>query len=362
MVSCRILNLSLFLHMKKKSSVKSSKSLPIAVQATGDPWTPSPGNLATVPMPWEVIVVKVEGNYTERDRKLYAFLVHAVWDDMETVRIHELPVAEINKVFRELGGDNNVDWIWESSERLNETRIKWEEVENGRCSSKGAASLLASVRTDAEAKESGYLQFEIPAMLIPIFKNPDRFARLRIHFMLGLSGKYAVTLYEILESVANMKTPVLEVDLPTLRQWLKITDGKLDRYVDFKRRAIEPALKQINDNPEGAGFSVDMEPIKRSHAVERIRFTLTKTAFRTELEGTIKRAKAKPAGAAGQTLKLSTATYEKAKKAAPSFDIYYLETEWRTWVGKQKTPTANPDGSFISFCTKKQKSASPSAR
>ena len=313
-------------------------------------------------MPWEVIVVKVEGNYTERDRKLYAFLVHVVWDDMETVRIHELPVAEINKVFRELGGDNNVDWIWESANRLNETRIKWEEVENGRCSSKGTASLLASVRTDAEAQESGYLQFEIPAMLIPIFKNPDRFARLRIHFMLGLSGKYAVTLYEILESVVNMKNPVLEVDLPTLRQWLKITDGKLDRYVDFKRRAIEPALKQINDNPEGAGFSVDMEPIKRSHAVERIRFTLTKTAFRTELEGTIKRAKAKPAGASGQTLKLSTATYEKAKKAAPSLDIYYLETEWRTWVGKQKTPTANPDGSFLSFCTKKQKSASPTSR
>ena len=90
--------------------------------------------------------------------------------------------------------------------------------------------------------------------------------------------------------------------------------------------------------------------------------TRGKTAFRTELEGTIKRAKAKPAGASGQTLKLSTATYEKAKKAAPSLDIYYLETEWRTWVGKQKTPTANPDGSFISFCAKKQKSASPSGR
>jgi len=31
-------------------------------------------------------------------------------------------------------------------------------------------------------------------------------------------------------------------------------------------------------------------------------------------------------------------------------------------VGKQKTPTANPDGSFISFCAKKQKAASPSGR
>ena len=89
---------------------------------------------------------------------------------------------------------------------------------------------------------------------------------------------------------------------------------------------------------------------------------MTKTAFRTELEGSFKRAKAQPAATAGQTLKLSTATYEKAKKAAPGLDIYYLETEWRTWVGKQKTPTANPDGSFISFCAKKQKSAPAATR
>jgi hypothetical protein len=338
--------------MKKKQPVKSSASLPVAVQATGDPWIPSANNPATVPMPWQIIVVKVNGDYTERDRKLYTFLVHAVWDDMDTTRIHSLSVAEINKVFRELGGDFSPQWIWESANRLNKTQIEWEEVENGKCSAQGVASLLSSARTDTKAQESGYLQFEIPAMLIPLFKNPARFARLRIHFMLGLSGKYAVTLYEILESVANMKKPVLEVDLPTLRRWLKIADGKLDRYVDFKRRAIEPAIEQINDNPEGAGFSVEMEPIKRSHAVGRIRFTLKKTAFRTELEGTIKRAKAQPAATSGQTIKLSTATYEKAKKAAPGLDIYYLETEWRKWVGKQKTPTTNPDGSFISFCAK----------
>jgi hypothetical protein len=343
--------------MKKKPSAQPSPSVPVAVRPSGDPWTPSPDNPATVPMPWEVIVVKVHGDYTERDRKLYAFLVHAVWDEMETTRIHELSVAEINKVFRELGGDFSPQWIWESATRLNKTQLEWEEVENGECSAQGAASLLSSVRADTKAKESGYLQFEIPAALIPIFKNPDRFARLRIHFMLGLSGKYAVTLYEILESVVNMRNPVLEVDLTTLRKWLKVTDGKLDRYVDFKRRVIEPALRQINDNPEGAGFSVEMQPIKVSRAVDRIRFILTKTAFRTELEGDIKRVKSQQAADSSPALKLRTATYEKAKKAAPSFDIYYLEKEWRDWVGKQETLTTNPDGSFVSFCRNKQKDA-----
>jgi plasmid replication initiation protein len=143
----------------------------------------------------------------------------------------------------------------------------------------------------------------------------------------------------------------------TLRKWLKVTEGKLDRYVDFKRRVIEPALKQINDNPEGAGFSVDMQPIKVSRAVDRIRFTLKKTSFRAELEDKIKRDKANLPSNSSSPTTLRTATYEQAKKAAPSFDVFYLETEWREWIGKQKSLTKNPDGSFISFCKKKQKSA-----
>jgi hypothetical protein len=341
--------------MKKKSPTQTSPSLPVTVNTTGDPWTPSPDNPATLPMPWEVIVVKVHGEYTERDRKLYAFLVHAVWDELETTRIHELSVAEINKVFRELGGDNNLDWIWESATRLNKTSIEWEEKRDGRLS-QGIASLLSYALTNKKAQESGYLRFEIPAGLIEVFKAPGRFARLRIHFMLGLSGKYAVTLYEILESVVNMKNPVLEVDLPTLRRWLKIADGKLDRYVDLKRRAIEPAIQQINGNPEGAGFSVEMEPIRHSHAVDRIRFTLKKTSFRAEQETKLQHTPP-PALAGNKPITFKTAVYEQAKKVAPTLDIYYLETEWRKWIANKKTETTNPEGSFISFCKRRYKNA-----
>jgi hypothetical protein len=100
-----------------------------------------------------------------------------------------------------------------------------------------------------------------------------------------------------------------------------------------------------------------MQPIKCSRSVDRISFTLKKTGFRTELEGKMKRDKDNGALPASGPLSLRTATYEKAKKAAPGFDVYYLETEWREWVGKQTIPTTNPDGSFIGFCKKKQTSA-----
>jgi hypothetical protein len=341
--------------MKKKPPFEPSPSLPVPVHATGSPWAPTPDNPATIPMPWEVIVVKVHGEYSERDRKLYAFLVHAVWDELETTRIHSLSVAEINRVFRELGSDFSPQWIWESSTRLNKTSIEWEERADGRLTSQGIASLLSYALTSKEAREEGYLHFEIPAGLIQVFKAPGRFARLRIHFMLGLSGKYAVTLYEILESVVNMQNPVLEVDMATLRRWLKVEEGRFEYFTDIRRFILEPALKQINDNPEGAGFSVDMLPIKTGRAYSRIRFTLTKTSFRTDTEDKMKSRKSKAQVSAGGAFKLQTTTYEKAKKAAPGLDVYYLESEWREWVGKKKTAMENPDASFIGFCKSRAK-------
>jgi plasmid replication initiation protein len=50
--------------------------------------------------------------------------------------------------------------------------------------------------------------------------------------------------------------------------------------VDLKRFVIEPAVKQINENPEGSGFTVKAEPVKKGRAVAGIRFTLSKTKAR----------------------------------------------------------------------------------
>lgn len=46
---------------------------------------------------------------------------------------------------------------------------------------------------------------------------------------------------------------------------------------------------------------------------------------------------------------LKPETYEKAREAAPSWDIHYLEREWREWVTE---PPRNADAAFIGFCRK----------
>jgi hypothetical protein len=49
---------------------------------------------------------------------------------------------------------------------------------------------------------------------------------------------------------------------------------------------------------------------------------------------------------------LRTATYEHAKKAAPGWDVYELERQWREWIEK-KGPPQKPDAAFVAFCRKK---------
>ena len=58
-------------------------------------------------------------------------------------------------------------------------------------------------------------------------------------------------------------------------------------------------------------------------------------------------------------VRLSTTDYEKAKAAAPGWDVYHLEREWREWIEKKGRPD-NPSAAFIAFCRKKyQRRARP---
>ena len=50
---------------------------------------------------------------------------------------------------------------------------------------------------------------------------------------------------------------------------------------------------------------------------------------------------------------LKPETYGKAQAAAPGWDIYALEQQWRDWIAKKKEPPKRPDVAFIGFCRKK---------
>lgn len=56
---------------------------------------------------------------------------------------------------------------------------------------------------------------------------------------------------------------------------------------------------------------------------------------------------------------LKPETFEKAKAAAPGWDVYRLEGEWRDWIAGKDAPK-RPDAAFVAFCRKRfQKQGRP---
>jgi hypothetical protein len=151
--------------------------------------------------------------------------------------------------------------------------------------------------------------------------------------------------------VANKAVPELRASVDELRQWLKVPEGKLLRWQDLRRYVLEPAVRQINDNPTGAGFRVRVKVVKESRAITGVVFEVLKTKERQAFDAKLKDHEKQ---LNLFEVRLKTDTYEKAKAAAPGWDIYVLEAEWKEWGSQQQDwPLKNPDGAFIGFCRKR---------
>lgn len=325
---------------------------------SGSAWTDNPRDPATVVVPLQVIMVKVDGPYTERDRKLWTFLLHAIWDELGEKPLHDLNVAEINRVFRELGGDHNTTWIWDSARRLAKTTVEWEYT-LGDDRVLGVSSIFGAVLTKT-ARQTGKLTFHFPPLLIPIIKQPQRFARLRVHFMIRLSGKYAVTLYELLEGFANRRDGLFECSIAELRQWLKVPENTYPTWKNFKLRVLDPSIEQINTDPLGAGFTVEYEAIRAGRVYDRLRFKIIKAKSREQVEVKIKRklavAKAVAAGQAIGRPALLPHHIDKARAAVGGIlDMQLIEREfWEHWEGSGRPDfTKSVEAAFIGFTKKK---------
>ncbi|KIT14720.1 replication initiation protein [Jannaschia aquimarina] len=310
------------------------------IQPTGNPWIMDAHDPATVPVPLQVVITSVEGPYTERDRKLWTFLLHVAFEELGQKGGHSVAIKDINTVFRSLGGQHDTAWIWESAKRLTRTIVEFEVTFGDERFDTVTSIFSASV--PRKGKRGSDLHFWFPEPLIPIIREPLRFARLRVHFLIKLSGKYAVTLYEILEGFANRRDGECRVTIEELRQWLKVPEGSYDDWRDFRKRVLHPAIKQINDDPLGAGFTVGYEPIRKGRKIGEIVFQLTKSTDRIRTEQTIRAAKDSKARVAdlkakGRPVLTSGAIAAADRETRHTLDMADVERQfWEHWEAKGK--------------------------
>jgi hypothetical protein len=326
-----------------------------AVLPSGDIFDPESD--CTLALTRDISLRRVTGNYTENDRKLWVLLVHLAFENLGKTIRHETSLRDISALWHKVGSaENGTKWLMDSAERLRKCGLNWEDShEIGTC------TMLSGVKIN---KDTGRMYYEFGGFLTEKLLDNKVFTRLRVHFMIGLSGKYSVALYMLLESLANLRQPTLTIPLEELRDRLNVPEGKLTDWRDFNKFALAPAIKQINESAEDGGFVADYRKETQGRKIIAVTFTVVKTAERMDKETSLSRkiGKQQATKSASQIPPFSTENYETLKRLNPTkLDIYQYESSWRNWCVKEteKTgkPTTSPIGSFIAYLVREEKFA-----
>src|SRR5271169_2233998 len=338
-----------------------------APKPTGDIWEPSTTRPATVPVPLPVVMVRVDGPFTALDRKLWLLLLHNAWDELDSDKpYHEISVAEILRLFRRFGrtdlgtrgkiklGKNEEDTeaaaLWDSVRRLVKTTVEWEDEDY-----QGISALIGEALLSKRYRETGKIYYAFGKGLSKQILAPRAFARLRVHVVLALRSKYAVTLYEILEAYVNRRESSLIVSIEDFRSWLKVPDESYEVWRDLRRFVVDPAIGEINEHGVEGGFFVAYEGLREGKAFTKIKFTLSKSAARDDRDAVLqkkaRRARsftAPIAAAAASAYEPSDAVLAQLLTIAPGWDRQALLAQYREW-SRGKPPADKPHGAFIGW-------------
>ena len=312
---------------------------------------PRPGEMIK---PGEIIGIPGMEGWTLADRRTWNLLVRNAWGD----RLED-PAADFEIPLRELRGlhDSN-DRVRASLQKLQTTLIA-ARMPDGKMRT---VQLLGGCDIDDDDRSDGRLKYDFHRKLVPLLRRSEIYARMETKVLSSFASKYGFALYEAVALRINLRQTVAEIDLTTLRHWLGVEDGRLDRYPDLNRFAIRPAVNEVNGL---SPYSVAIEPIKRGKKVERVRVTWAKKEPFSPAEQAAAREVNRPrvgrvariAGTVESVRPLSDDAlqkgYDAAAKAGARIDKHAAHFDWQEMVKGFDTPPANPVGHFVDFCKKR---------
>jgi plasmid replication initiation protein len=107
-----------------------------------------------------------------------------------------------------------------------------------------------------------------PAIIPLITRLEQQFTSYELKQVSGLSSAYAIRLYEVLIAWRSTgKTSVIE--LSDFRQKLGVLETEYNRMHDFKKRVLEPSVKQINEHTD---ITVKVEQHKKGRVISGFSF------------------------------------------------------------------------------------------
>ncbi|HEV7337472.1 MAG TPA: replication initiation protein [Bosea sp. (in: a-proteobacteria)] len=228
----------------------------------------------------EQIKIVGKDSLTAADQAIYEGLLAGAREHGLEEAGHRIPVATI-KSFAEV---TRTDDLVAMLHRLATTYVKY-DIRDEAWRRRGTLPLiLAEVAENLETEEAE-VRYSIPKAVRELMMSSSSYAMLELAAFPRFHSRYSARLYQRLALRAgytNGTRKPWEIEPKKLAESLGFTFSGAFRYPDFRRNALEPALRDIGSYVQR--FRVSCEPVLESRgrgrpAVARLRFIFEDTDF-----------------------------------------------------------------------------------
>lgn len=313
-------------------------------------------NDVSIVKPGELVDIIEMSPLTLTDRRIYNLLLAHAWDRLAEPVQHAIPKRELQNSLHK-----GTDRLEDSIRRLMSAIVQLRVLDGKEWVTKRVQLLGGNVVPDAD---DGFIRYDFQPLMREIVSESRVFARLHKQIMFALSSKYSLALYEMIQKRGNMTRTYEEMSINDFRSFLGVPAGKLNSWINFKNFAIRPAVSEVSDLSD---FTVTVEPTKGKgrqftgvrlswerkglpelREVER-ELNYSRIGRKARLKGIVESVNFGAVPAPSSIPSLRQDTFDKVRRLCDGYDVYALESEWRTWAASKPAPS-NADAAFIAFC------------
>ena len=220
----------------------------------------APVSETTLVKPGELIDIAEVTPLTLYDRRVFNLLLQNAWENIREDVEHKIEKTDLR------GSHAGNERLEDTIGRLQTTRIRVEIERDGQPYRRTIPGLLGVV--DDPVRPDGRVYYQFSREVRELITNSNVFARIQKDVMLALSSKYALALYEMIQKRGNLTHVWSETfDVDRLKDLLGVPKDKLTAYKNFKAKALNPAVLEVNGL---SNYGVQYKEVKKSRAVMQI--------------------------------------------------------------------------------------------
>jgi hypothetical protein len=229
------------------------------MKVTGEPLDPT--NMGRIIKPRELVDIIELTPLNRSETILYNQLLANAWNNIRTQPIHKVLKASLRGTH-------------ESNDRLEMAFDKlmgaWAKIRARDPQTNEMATFRVHLlgTNKEEDRDDGYFYYTFPPDLLAVIQQSKAWATIKSHIMYALRSKYSIRLYEMVERRIGLMKQYEDFSVDEFRAMLGVPEGKLDRFADFNKHCLKPALAEVNQLTD---FNVEVMAIKKGRTVEKLR-------------------------------------------------------------------------------------------